>query len=366
MTKTRQWASFATLALAGAAMSQSIVVYNPVRSIADQHISVRPWGSGTIAQTDEAAYEGTNSIRFFTRNFFQGGSLLLGQPVDLATPYADKAQMLQIVYRTADGTMTFGSGRVPGGAPGGFPGGPPGGLPGSRGGGRGDSGGFSGGPPGGIAGARGGGGVGGLAGGQNRGGGGVAGGPAGASGAGGIGGLGGARGGSNAPARLEMIRVVVGTTDGKKSEAYVPASTSTGRNGWNVVGVPLQAIKGFERTNKVVKDITFSGDAASTVYLGELRVLSDETPISGEPNRREWNLALGDEIELYGVGFGGSSALQYSWDFDSSDGVSEDAIGQVVRRKFRKPGTFTVTLTISDVYGLKQPYSTTVKVIVNN
>lgn len=365
MTKTRLWASFATLAIAGAAMSQSIVVYNPVRSIADQHISVRPWGSGTIAQTDEAAYEGTNSIRFFTRNFFQGGSLLLGQPVELATPFADKAQMLQIVYRTADSAMTFGSGRLPGGfgGPGGIPGGPPGGLPGSRGGGRGgDSGGFSGGPPGGIAGARGG---------QNRGGGGiagggVAGGPAGASGAGGIGGLGGARGGSSAPARLEMFRVVVGTTDGKKSEAYVPASTSGGRNGWSVVGIPLQAIKGFDRTNKIVKDITFSGDAASTVYLGELRVVSDETPISGEPNRREWNLARGDEIELYGVGFGGSSALKYAWDFDNSDGINEDAVGQVIRRKFRKPGTFTVTMTISDVYGLKAPYSTTVKVVVND
>ncbi len=42
-----------------------------------------------------------------------------------------------------------------------------------------------------------------------------------------------------------------------------------------------------------------------------------------------------------------------------------DAEGQIVKRKFRVPGEYTITLTISDAFGLKQPFQTTIKVTVN-
>jgi PKD repeat protein len=77
------------------------------------------------------------------------------------------------------------------------------------------------------------------------------------------------------------------------------------------------------------------------------------------------NLALGDEVSFSAAGFGGSTVLKYSWDFDDKDGIQEDAVGQSVRHKFRKPGTYTITLTIADAYGLKKPYTTTMKAVVN-
>lgn len=304
--------------------SQGVSVYGPVRSIKDQGISVRGWGSGSISETDELAYEGIYSIRVSTRNLFQGGILAFSNSVDLSSAYSDKNSLLRMLVRPADQSLTLGGGQ-PGGAVGaGLAGGPPG-----------DSGG----------------------------------GRPGAAGAGrpGVGGGGAAASqSSSADTTLRNVRLIVTTSDGKKSEVYVPISTSgSGERGWKSIAVPLQAISGLGDTNKAVTEIAISGDAVTTFYLGELRVVNDSTPISGDVNHRLMNLARGDEVDLIARGFGGSSILKYTWDFDDRDGIQVDAEGQAVKRRFRVPGTYTITLTISDFYGLKAPYSTTVKATVN-
>ncbi|HVL38518.1 MAG TPA: PKD domain-containing protein, partial [Fimbriimonadaceae bacterium] len=221
-----------------------------------------------------------------------------------------------------------------------------------------------------LGGAAAGGGGGGLRGGPPIGGGGQrSGAPPGLGGQGAPPGFG-APGGGGASAQqssptIKQLRVVITTTDGKKSEAYVPITSSSGERGWKTVAVPLQRIAGLDKTNKQIRSIALSADSTGTFYVGDITVLTDATPITGEPNYRSLNLALGDEVEFIANGFGGSSILRYSWDFDARDGIQEDAEGQSVRRKFRRPGDYTVTLTISDAFGLKKPYSTTIKVTVN-
>lgn len=327
------------------------VLYQPGRTLKDQNITVKSWGSGTISETDEVAYEGTHSIRISTRNFFQGGVIQLGEPVDLSDSYGDSSNLLRIAIRTID-AAPMGGGR-PGGLPGG---GRPGGLPG-------------GGRPGGIGGPPGG--PGGFPGGP----GGFPGGPA-----GGLGGPGGFRGGmpgaQGTTSQLQMVRYVITTTDGKKSEAYVPIATGgTSTTGWRAVAIPLKAIRGFDKTNKQVKAISISGDATTTFFVGDIRVVSDTTPIRGrllvQSQTRGWtevtdlNLGLGDEVTFGATGEGGASVLKYSWDFDAADGLQEDAIGPSVKRRFRKPGTFTITLTVVDEFGLKEPFRATLQVKVN-
>lgn len=129
--------------------------------------------------------------------------------------------------------------------------------------------------------------------------------------------------------------------------------------------MPLQAITGFDRTNKIVSAIAISGDATSTFYVGDLKVVNDSTPIRGDTTVHTLNLALGDEVILSANASGGSSILKYTWDFDDKDGIQIDAEGRTIRRKFRKPGTYTITLTVSDYYGLKPSYSTTISARVN-
>ncbi len=372
-------APLSTLALAGlaalGAAQASPTLYTPGRPVADQKIRLRSWGSGIISETEEAAYEGTTSIRIASKNFFQGGTLVYENPISLANSYGDRSNLLRIVFRPLDAVTGIGGGRggargggLPGGAGGGDEGDPGAGGRGGGFGAGGRGGGIPGGPggPGGIPGGLGGrgrgqGGPGGIPGGP----GGLPGGPGGASGfPGGPGG----RGGATASARpsLRTVRLVITTTDDLKSEAYVPVATSiSAQDGWRQVGIPLKAIRGFDRTNKTIKEITVSGDSSGAFYLGDLRVVNDPTPIRAEPTERNVTLALNDIKTLTVRGEGGSSVLRYTWDFDDSDGIGIDAEGPTVQHKFRKPGTFTVTITVQDEYGLKDPYTTTIKVKVN-
>ncbi len=299
-------------------------LYTSTRSIKDQGISLKSWGSGTASETDEYAYEGTTSIRVASRNYFQGAILNFATPVDLANSTANKDNLLLITM------MIPGAGATMGGGPAG-----PGGPPGLGGPGRGPGG------PGGIA--SGGGGV-------------VGGGPM----------MGGAAAGSSSTLPINMLRIVLTAVDGTKAEAFVDLkSTSADTRGWRKVGVPLAAINGWTKTNKQLKSLAFSLDTVGTVYVGDLQILKDETPIYAEPSTREMNLAIGDQVTLSATGTGGSSPLKYAWDFDKSDGVGIDAEGQSITRRFRKPGVYVVTLTVTDVYGLKKPFTTELTITVN-
>lgn len=308
-----------------AAVATAQTLYEPTKTIGDQGIALRGWGSGTIAQTDEMAFEGSNSIRVSSRNFFQGGVIRYTNPVDLATATGDKANLLQFTINVPGGSTT-GGGRTGGGKGGG---GAAGGLSGGDGDG-GDSG---------------------------RGGGGVA-------------GAGGGAGGGTTTAveakPLGKVRVVITTSDGKNAEAYLDVTTAVkDKNGWFNVGIPLAAISGFDKTNKKVVSVAVSGDSVSTFYVGQMKILRDNTPVFAEINVAELNLAFGDEVELVANGWAGSTPVKFMWDFDNRDGITADAEGQFIKYKFRKEGKFKVTLTAVDVYGLKQPYTTTIEVIVN-
>ena len=330
--------------MAAAQGDGTTILYRPGVPLTEQSITVKSWGGGICTETDDTAYEGAKSVRITTRNFYQGGTFMFGKNVDLATSFVDKNNLLRVTFKSLDsatGSSGFGggAGRPPSG---------PGGLGGGGGGG----------------GAAGAGSDGGGAGGQ-----GPKGGPGGGSGMG---------GGSSAPQTLKSIRLIITTTDGKRSEAILPAATSSSNDrGWKQAGIPLQAIRGFDSTNKIIKSIGFAGDVSTAFYIGDMRVLNDKTPVRGEPNFRTLQTFKNAENVFSATGFGGSSVLKYTWDFDDADGIQVDAEGQAVRYKYRiasddaanpgsirKDGVFIVTLTISDAYGLKEPYSTQIKVKV--
>lgn len=315
----------AALCAAGMTLAAD-TLYTPTRSAQDQGISLKGWGSGTIAEADELAFEGTTSIRVSSRNFFQGGIINYSQPVSLIPEFGDKNNLLMMTMQVPGAGTTLGGGPAGGGF-----------QPGGAGADAGGSGGAA--APGGL---------------DERPGPGA---PAGRGG-------GSAQQGPTIP--IEKIRVIVTTSDGLKSEAFVDVKNLiAGENGWMRVGVPLQSINGFERTNKMVKSIAFASDTAGTFYIGEMNVLNDATPVFGEILTGEMNLALGDEVTYRAVGQGGATPLAFRWDFNAADGIQVDAEGQAVRYRFLTPGTFTITLTVQDQYGLKQAHSSTVKVVVN-
>lgn len=312
-----------TTLLAMAVLAQGPSLYNG-QPLANSGGSVVSWGGGRIEETGEASLAGGKSLKVETSNLFQGGVVKFGSPTDLSGFAASKKDLLTIGLFVVDFSGVSGSTTPSGGSEGG-------GMFGGRGGSRG----------GGIAAD---GGQGGTRGGTMAGGGTP---PA---------------GGSTAVPRMENLRLVITTTDGKLSEAMLPVR-SAGK--WVQAGIPVSMIPGFSKTNQVIQSVAVSGDAPSYFYVGEIKVATDESPIQGHIHNEALNIGKGTEVVLQGSAEGGATPLVFSWDFNSTDGVQEDAIGAAVRHKFRIPGTFKVTLTVKDIYGIKTPWVGTFDVTVN-
>ncbi len=304
------------------AMAQApAYLYSPSRAATDQGISLVGWGSGTIVETDEAAYEGTSSIRVSTRNFFQGGLMNYSTALNLATAFQDPNNLLMFALRVPDANTTMGGSA---GSPSGSPSGSSsaGSLGGEQGDGRGA----------------------------------------------GAGGAPSSAGSSSqpVPGKFDTLRIILSTTDGKKSETYLPINSTPNAKGWMQVGLPLKAITGFAATNQSVKSIAISGNSAAAVYIGEIRIMNDSTPIYGELLVSDMNIGTGTSVNLTASGSAGATLLKYTWSVQGTDGPAFTFEGQSIARNFRKPGTFKVFCTISDVYGLKKPYVTnTVNIVVN-
>ncbi len=260
--------------------------------------------------------------------------------MDLGPYLANQYAELQLVVRTpysGNGQMGGFRGGFPGGFPGGFRGGP-GGFPG----------GFSGGPPG------------------------APGGFAGPGAPGGVGGpgRGGALGGPNSrnqqtlkTEQLENLRVLLITSGDKALEIRLPLDSARTENQWQVVSIPVKAITGLSADDAKIKEIRLFGDAPATLWLGQARIGVDATPITVQPVN-EKVIPKNARETFIGNATGGYSALKYSWDFDASDGIQDEAQGRAVTHAYYKSGDFVATLTVSDLYGIKPPAKTTFRVHV--
>jgi hypothetical protein len=117
-----------------------------------------------------------------------------------------------------------------------------------------------------------------------------------------------------------------------------------------------------------LQEMRIFGDGTDTFFVGQITTVTDTDPISVEP-LEEQVVSVNDRVEFVGNAEAGISGLKYSWDFDKSDGIQEDAIGMRVNHTYTKASPenrpYVVTLTVSDISGTKRPVSveTTVEVI---
>jgi hypothetical protein len=285
------------------------------------------WGSGAAIDTSAEAYSGSNSIKLTTEGYYAGGRLVFTQPVDITQQFADPSTFLEIAIkflpaqiRTNNGTTPGSSGYAgPGGGPPGF------GAPG--------------------------------------------GGPPGFSGAG-------ATDSSDPAAALlitpdtQRLRVMLQFDGGTAvAEDYPLIRFVTSEPGWVRVAIPFAVFKGAPRLASYrLQEMRVFGDAPDTFFIGQITTVTDNDPISVEP-LEEQVVAANDRVDFVASAEGGLSGLKYSWDFDKSDGIQEDAVGpranHVYPRASPEGHPYTVTLTVSDIAGVKRPVSveTTVEVI---
>ncbi|BDI29225.1 hypothetical protein CCAX7_12760 [Capsulimonas corticalis] len=354
-------------------------------------ITTQNWGAGSAADTTELAYRNTHSLKITTYGLYAGGKVGFSKPVALGDRSAATNRIMQFYIRFGDAasppppeppdtTTPGGPGGFPGG-PGGYPGGP-GGYPGGGGGYPGAPGGYPGG--GGYPGApapmeqsfmgtstfqsgvytggasvhltqrgRGGGGRGGR---------------------GGFPGFGGGVGGGRAvnpddqpwKPPVSHLRFLFTLANGAQYDVVrdVPGAASVDdtedlRSAWLPIGVPLSVLKFPGAADSPLQSVTVGGDGYSVTYIGKISLVDDNTPITAWAGDTQ-DVAANDTVTLKARAEGGASTLHYSWDFDAADGITEQATGQTVTTTFTKPNeTHTVTLTVSDVDGIKKPVTST-------
>ncbi|WP_406657747.1 right-handed parallel beta-helix repeat-containing protein [Methanolobus sp. ZRKC2] len=104
-----------------------------------------------------------------------------------------------------------------------------------------------------------------------------------------------------------------------------------------------------------------SNGGMDLVTLSEPEPEVDETPVANlavrvVPAGNSLTFDGGESTDDNGI-------VSYSWDFDASNGIQEEATGEIVSQEFSAPGKFEVTLTVTDIKG--QQDTDSLLVVVN-
>ena len=162
------------------------------------------------------------------------------------------------------------------------------------------------------------------------------------------------------------VRFVFVSDNGLSVAAEEPTNPLDPDDNWCRVAVPLAKFKvaGDPQEFKLKRLLVFT-DLPTTLYLGEIKLVTDTTPIKVEPLSSQV-VIIYDEVLFPAKASGGVSSLKYSWDYDASNGIQEETTGPIGRYTYVRGGEFKVTLTVSDADGIKQPVSVTTTVSVND
>ena len=186
----------------------------------------------------------------------------------------------------------------------------------------------------------------------------------------GRGGPGGANGGADTPPEesptplVTSLRWVLTLADGRQTEVMrpLPEGAVNGLD-WVSIAVPLSVLKFRAGAASPLQSVTVGADGYSQFSIGAIKVVTDDTPLSADAGRSQ-TVDHGSPVELHGEGTGGASIVRYSWNFGDAAGDAEQAEGRSVTTQYFTAKDYTVTLTVSDVDGVKKPATSTVVIHV--
>jgi hypothetical protein len=110
-----------------------------------------------------------------------------------------------------------------------------------------------------------------------------------------------------------------------------------------------------------LSSLAIFGDRYQQFFISDISVITDDTDINVDPLEEQVGF-VGAALVFSATAEGGASTLRYEWDLDGDK--KTDRTGSTIQHFWRKPGKYPVTVTVSDVDGLKKPASTTVTIDV--
>ena len=311
--------------------ADDVTLYNG-QTAADAGLSLATWGAGSATESTTLSLAGGHSLLVTTLDPYQGGVVTFVKPADFNTPDPDKTRTLLLVLRPAPVTRLY---QTPAPAP--APTGPP--PPNNDG-------------PGGSA----------LLPNTTT--------PAVRFASWGGGQMAPARfaqysGGVSSLSALHSLHLIFTFVGGRQVDMVrpFPLPASGDSDEWVSVGVPLAALH-LPDGPALLQSLMIAGDDYGAFYVGQIKLVRDTAPITcfaGDEQR----VSADEIVTLRATASGGLSTLQYTWNFDASDGITAQAEGQTVTTFYPIGGKdYKVTLTVSDRDGLKKPAISTTLVHV--
>ncbi len=162
------------------------------------------------------------------------------------------------------------------------------------------------------------------------------------------------------------MRFVFVSDKGQSLDVYEPTRELDPDDNWVRISVPLAKFKLLGDISEFrLKRLLVFTDTPSIMHLGEIKLVTDTTPIKVEPLGTQ-TVAIKDLVLFLAQADGGVSNLEYNWDFNSSDGIQVESTDKVARYVYTRGGDYVVTLTVKDADGIKEPVSVTGVVIVTD
>lgn len=158
--------------------------------------------------------------------------------------------------------------------------------------------------------------------------------------------------------KISTLRFVFTSEDGAVISAEEQTGIVDSDDNWVRIAVPLTKLKSSEGESGFrLQTLVICSDIPGTFSLGEIKLATDDTPIKVDSVGSQ-TVAVWDQVFVVAEAEGGVSTLKYSWDFDDKNGIQEEQTGKAARYVFTRGGDYTVTLTVSDVNGIKSPVQT--------
>lgn len=175
--------------------------------------------------------------------------------------------------------------------------------------------------------------------------------------------------------KASKMRFVFVSDTGSTVEVQEPTGPIDPDDGWMRLAVPLSKLKKGDIKDFKLKRLLIFTDLPCTgmnnsgqdtsLYLGAIKLVTDASPIKVDPIDPRTTQIMYPE-DFTATADGGVSSLNYSWDFDDSNGIQAESTDRIAKTFYPKGGTYTVTLTVSDADGIKAPVTVTTKIEVTD
>jgi hypothetical protein len=150
------------------------------------------------------------------------------------------------------------------------------------------------------------------------------------------------------------LHLIFGMSDGTEVDAIRILPAPQYDQDWITVSLPVYRLRNASTTSPKISFVTICTDNPTFINVGNVKLVTDSTPITASAGG-EKDIPVNTSIVFNGKASAGASMLKYEWDFETNGPFVPQAEGPYATHTYTSKGVYTVTLTVTDIDGIKAP-----------